>query len=119
MPPLDWKYLTVVTFAAAACIILLVQIHRIWQMRYILKHYVEEVKTLNTNIEKIIRYVNDKSSRPVQTSDKVCERCYYRQTYVTPFSPGQFEYKCKLDQRAVILTDTCKRFQRDFQNTQI
>lgn len=115
----DWKYLIALSVAVLTSIVLVVQIRRLWQMRYILRRYLQELKTLNANLERIIHFVNDKANRPAKTPDTVCQNCYFRMTYVTAESPGEFVYRCRLDQRAITLSDTCKRFQRDFQNTRI
>lgn len=116
---------TVYIFGAAVLILLIIaffiQIHRIWRVRFLLKNFKHELQKLNLNLENIITYISGKNipSNINKSSRTICRNCVFRQTFIETGELRVFLYKCKLDQRKISLSDTCKRYQRDLQNTQI
>jgi len=118
---LDLKYLIGITLIAGLVVVFFIQIRRIWRVRYIMKNFLQELKKLNNNVDHIIDYINGKSETEDndQSSNATCKYCLHRLTYFLPDSPNLFSYKCKLDRRTITLNNTCKRFKKDLQDTQI
>lgn len=116
---------TVYIFGAAVLILLIIaffiQIHRIWRVRFLLKNFKHELQKLNLNLENIITYIHGKNipSNIKKSSRSICRNCVFRQTFIETGDLQVFLYQCKLDQRKISLNDTCKRYQKDLQNTQI
>ncbi|KPK93469.1 hypothetical protein AMJ80_05950 [bacterium SM23_31] len=119
---LDLKYFIGIGLTALLIIIFFFQIRRIWHVRYIMKNFLKELKKFNNNIDNLINYINGKSETEdnyQSSSHAICKNCIHRLTYFLPDSPTLFSYKCKLNRRAITLHDTCKRFKKDLQDTQI
>ena len=115
------KYLIGISLIAGLIVVFFFQIRRIWRVRYIMKNFLQELKKLNNNVDHIIDYINGKSETEdnVQSSNATCKHCTYRLTYFLPGAPNLFSYKCKLDRKTITLNNTCKRFKKDLQDTQI
>jgi len=101
--------------------IFILQIHRMWKIRTIMKNFLNELRTLNENLNAIANCIHGKSGIKENTwsSRTICKYCLFRQTFIIPDSPKVFFYQCKLDKRKISLKYTCKRFQKDLLNTQI
>ncbi len=112
-------YITGAAVFAALTLLLFFQIRRIWKIRYLLKNFLIELQKINRNVENILSFVKNKSATAdFSTKSKpVCANCSFRQTFLVPETSNMFSYQCKLDKRNIILSDTCKRFKKDFQDT--
>ena len=98
-----------------------IQISRLWKIRVIINKFLFDLRKLNDNLDTVIRHIHGKSkskNRPEKTRT-ICKFCLFRLTFVNPDSPKVFFYQCKLDDKKISLSDTCKKFQKDLLNTQI
>ena len=119
---LDMIYLITIGIITALTVVFFYQIRRIWRIRVIIKNFLQELKKLNKNVDHIITYINGNtvSKDGTYSSESICKNCLFRLTYPPELdSAGIFTYRCKFDQRSILLTDTCRRFQKDLLNTQI
>jgi len=121
MTPAEIKYGIGIAFLIILIAAFFFQIRRIWRIRFMLKHFMVELQKLNMNLENIITYIHGKTKirESRKSSQEICKNCMFRLTYVEPGTDNVFLYQCKLNQRKITLSDTCKRFQKDLQNTQI
>jgi len=117
----ELKLLIGFTILLIAILAFFFQINRIWKIRLVMKNFLSEIMRLNENLDNIISYIQgkEKLGHSADSHKKICKYCIFRQTFVNPDSPRVFYYQCKLDTRKISLKDSCKRFQKDLQNSQI
>ena len=118
---IDIKQITGIAFIILLLAVFFYQINRIWKIRTLMRNFLLEMEKLNNNLENITRYIYGKSktvNKPV-SAQSICKNCMFRLTFVNPGSTSVFSYQCRLDSRKITLKDTCKRFQKDLQSSQI
>lgn len=119
MSDTDVKMLIGLGILAVLVVLFFTQIHRIWKVRIVMRNFLQEIVKLNENLENIITYIQGKEKTAKKSDRKICKYCAYRQTFVEPEAKKLFMYQCKIDNRNISLKDTCKRFTKDLQNTQL
>ncbi len=95
-------------------------ITRAWNVRPVLKEFLSEMRTLNSNVDLILNFMSsetDSSSDKKKAVHSICRNCAHRTTFYEINAQDIFNYKCKRDMRTISLQDTCKRFEPDLQNS--
>ncbi|NOX89602.1 MAG: hypothetical protein GXO77_11295 [Calditrichaeota bacterium] len=92
----------------AFIILLSIQIVALIRIRYIINRLRGILDVVTPIIQKT-QYVQ----RSKQINMRVCQFCKNRQTYIKTTASGEedFYYRCKLNDRKIDLTDSCKRFE--------
>jgi len=121
MTEINLQVYIIIGLSAAALLILSYQIKRAWKLRYLLKKFLEELKKLNENINNVVTFIHGKSLRfdAAMNTKEICGNCIFRETFLMEETVDIFSYQCKLDKRVITLSDSCKRYKKDLQDTNI
>ena len=113
----------IITISIFITFLISLQAKKMWKIKSELERFLSNLKELNRSVKKIM----DSSAKNkyksfnelIGNEQKICESCKNRTTFIDFSFNNIFYYKCKLNNKEIKLSHTCKSYQKDLQNSKI